>query len=87
MVLFGCERYGAIFDRIRYLIGLKSSITYVDSHNYTKIKIDLIEDLPLEKTLTMHNVVILVKSVFTKSHNQYYYKRQASLTGYPTILE
>ena len=31
LVLFGLEKYDAIFDRIIYLIGLKSDITYVSS--------------------------------------------------------
>ena len=39
-----------------------------------QIKIGSDDDLPLEKTLTMHNDVILVDSVFHKNHNQYYYK-------------
>ena len=30
----------AIYNRVRYLIGVKSGITYVFSHNYAKIKID-----------------------------------------------
>ena len=47
LVLFGSEKYNAIYNRIRYLISLKSSITYVISHNYARIKIDV---LPLEKT-------------------------------------
>ena len=29
LVLFGLEKYDAIYDRIRYLIGLKSGITYI----------------------------------------------------------
>ena len=66
-------KYDAIFDRIRLLIRFKSSIKYVDSHNYAKIKIDSDDDLPLKKTLTMHNVVILIKSVFNKNQNHYYY--------------
>ena len=37
-------------------------------------KIDLDDDLPLEKTLTVHNDVMVIKSVFNKNHNQYYYK-------------
>ena len=32
------------------------------------------DDLPLEKTLNMQNVVILIKLVFQKSHNHYYYE-------------
>ena len=31
LVLFGPEKYDAIFDRIRYLIVLKRGISYVDS--------------------------------------------------------
>ena len=31
LVLFGSENYGAIYKGIRYLISLKSSITYVSS--------------------------------------------------------
>ena len=39
LVLFGREKYDAIFDRIRYFIGLKSGITYVGSHNDAKSKL------------------------------------------------
>ena len=35
-VLVCNERSNAIYDRIRYLIELKSGITYVSSHNYAK---------------------------------------------------
>ena len=35
-----------------YLIGVKSSITYVFSHNYAKIETDSDNDLPLEKIST-----------------------------------
>ena len=36
LVLVCNERSNAIYDRIRYLIELKSGITYVFSHNYAK---------------------------------------------------
>ena len=49
LVLFGPKTYDAVFDRIRFLIGLKSGITYVDSHNHTEIKINSDDDLPLKK--------------------------------------
>ena len=49
LVLFSPEKYDAIFDRIRYFIELKNCITYVDSHNYAKIKIDSDDDLHLKK--------------------------------------
>ena len=34
------------------------------SYNYAKIKIDSYDSLPLEKTSTLHNVIILIKLVF-----------------------
>ena len=39
LVLFGPEKYYAIFNRIRYLVGLKNSIANVDSHDYAKTKL------------------------------------------------
>ena len=50
----------------------KSGITYVISHNYEKINIASYHSLLIEKTLTLHNVVILVKSVFNKDKTNYY---------------
>ena len=38
-----------------------------------KIKINADDHLPLQKTITMHNVTILIKSVFNENHNHYYY--------------
>ena len=49
LVLFGPEKYDAIYNRVRYLITQKSDITYVLSHNYVRIKIDSSDSLPLEK--------------------------------------
>ena len=40
------------------VLGVKSGITYVISHNYAKIKVDSYDSLSLEKTMTFHNVVI-----------------------------
>ena len=37
--------------------------------NYAKIKIDSYDPLPQEKILSLHNVVILIKSVFNKNQN------------------
>ena len=37
LILFGEEKYDFIYNRIRYLKLVKSGITYVISHNYTKI--------------------------------------------------
>ena len=49
----------------------KSSISDIYSHKCLKIKVHSDYDLPLEKTLNMHDVVILVESVFNKSDNLY----------------
>ena len=42
-------------------------------HNYAKIKVDSYDSLPLEKTMTFHDVIILIKSVWNKDKNSYYY--------------
>ena len=55
-----------MFDRLRYLIMLKSNISYVYSNNYMKIKINSDEDLPLEKSLNMHNLVMLLSQFLMK---------------------
>ena len=39
------------------------------SHNYSRIKTDLSDSLRLEKSLTLHNVIILIKSVVKKNQN------------------
>ena len=75
LVLFIPKNNNAIFDRIKYFI--PSCVTYVDTSDYVKIKIDSDDALRLEKhffSLTMHNLVILIKSVFNKQLNQYYCK-------------
>ena len=41
LVLLGSEKYNSIYNRIRYVICVKSSITYIISHNYAKIKVNL----------------------------------------------
>ena len=63
LVLFSLERYDVIYDRIRDFIGLTTSTTFAFLFNYPKIKIDSNEDLHLEETLTLHNSIILIKSV------------------------
>ena len=73
LALFGGEKYDFIYNRIRYLIGMKSGITNAISHYYVKIKVDSYNSLPLEKTSTFHNVMILFKSVFSKDKNNLYY--------------
>ena len=45
----------------RYFKGVKSGITYVFFHNYARIKVDSYDSLPLEITLTFHNVITRIK--------------------------
>ena len=73
LVLFGSEKYDSVYSRIRYLISVRSCITYVISHNYAKIKVDSYNFLPLEKTITFHIVIIRIKSVWNKDKNNHYY--------------
>ena len=73
VVLFGPEKYDAIYSRIRYLVSLKSGITNFTSHKYLRIKIDSYNVLPLEEILTDHNVITVIKSVFNKDQDHYYH--------------
>ena len=70
LALFGSKQFDFIYNKIRYLIGLKIGITYVIFHIHAKIKIDSYDYLPLEKTMTSHNVIILVKSVFSRDKHK-----------------
>ena len=74
MVLLGLRKYDAVYNKIRYLIGLKSGITYIFSLYYAKTKIDFYDFLPTGKILTLYNVIILMKSVLYKNKNHYYDK-------------
>ena len=52
----------------------KNSITYIFSHYIAKIdSYDSYGSLPIEKKMTLHNVII-TKSVLNKDKNHYYYK-------------
>ena len=66
LILFGAEKYDFIYNKIRYLIEVKSGITYVVSNIYTKTKTDLYNSLSLEKKFTLHNVIVLFQLVFNK---------------------
>ena len=73
LVLFGPGWYDAIYNKVRYLISKKSGSTDNINHNFPRIRIDSYNSLPLEKILTFHNVIILIKSVVNKNENNYYY--------------
>ena len=67
LVLFGAEKYDAIYKT------KKSGITYAFCYNYATVKIHSYDSLPLEKSLTFQNVILLTKSVFNKGQHYYYY--------------
>ena len=83
LILFVSEKYNSIYDGIIYLLGVQSGITYIISHNYATIKVDLYNSLSLEKIMTLRNVIILVTSVWKKFKNNYcYIFRKKVLTNY-----
>ena len=73
LVLFDYSYCDKICDKIKYLISEKSGITDSSNNNFARIKIDLYDSLPIEKMLTFHDVIILIKSVFNKNKDEYYY--------------
>ena len=73
LVLFGCGFWNEICDRIKYLVSEKSGIADNINHNFASIGIDSYDSLPIEKILTFHSVMILIKSVINQYKNHYYY--------------
>ena len=69
LVFFSSEKYDAIPNRIRYLISQKSGTTFIISDNSANSD----NFLSLEKTLTFHIIIILLKPVFNENKNNYYY--------------
>ena len=68
LVLFGSEKNDAIFNRIKYLINLKSSILSLVSCNYPRVKGYSDGDLPLDGMLSFH-FALLIKQVLNKNRN------------------
>ena len=67
-------QYYLIMDGLRkFLISEKSGITDSINHNLGRVLINSHNSLPIEKILTFHNVIILIKSVVNKNKNEYYY--------------
>ena len=73
LILLGHSWYDETYDSIKYLISEKSGITDNINHNFSGIRIDSYNSLAIEKILTFHNVVILIKSVVNKNKSNYYY--------------
>ena len=74
LILFTYGLYDASYNKLTYLISEKSEITDSINHNFARIGIGSHNSLPIEKkTLTFHNVIILIKLVANKNKNNYYY--------------
>ena len=73
LVLFWSEKHDSTYNRIRYLKSVKSGIGYIIFHNYANLKVDSYNSLTLEKTITFHNVIILINSVWNKGKNSHFY--------------
>ena len=58
---------------MRYLIIKKSGITDSVNHDFARIRINSYNYLPIDEILTIHNVIILIKSVVNKNENNCYY--------------
>ena len=58
--------------------GIKSNNSDNYNEKYIKIKINSDDDLPLKKTLELHNMIIVVRSVFhedSKYYRQFFFFR------------
>ena len=65
LVLLDYGECDKICDRIKYLVSEKRGIG--------RIRIDLYNSLPSEKTLAFNNLIILITSVNNTNENNYYY--------------
>ena len=74
--------FDSIYNQIRYLISVKSGITYTISHNFAEMKVDSYNSLPLGKAMTFHNIIIVISSVWNKDKNNYYYDIFFKRTSY-----
>ena len=78
LLLFDYGLFDKICNKFKYLVSEKGGITDSINHNFGKIRIDSYNSLPIEKILTFHNVLILIKSVFNKNKIEYYYTESLS---------
>ena len=70
LVLFFPEKYDAIYNMLSYFISKKSGIKFI----FVIItEARFIWCFASRKTLTLHNVMILIKLVFNKNQNHYDY--------------
>ena len=67
LTFFVSKKYNAIYNRIRYFIRIKSGIRFLWQN-------DSFDPLSIERILTLHRVILHVKSVLNNNKNHYFYK-------------
>ena len=58
------KKYEEVWTKIRDLIRSKTNSSGNYDEKYMKIKLNSDDDLPLKKTLELHNMIIVVRAVF-----------------------
>ena len=73
LVILGPSWFDEICNSIKYVINEEKGITDSVNYNLAIIRLDSYSSLPIEKILTFHNVIILIKSVVNKNKSEHYY--------------
>ena len=73
LVLLDYNSCDEICDKIKYLVSEKSGIADSINHNFARIRIHSYDSLPIEKMLTFHHVITVIKLVFNRNKSEYYY--------------
>ena len=79
---FESEKYDLIYNRIKYLIGVKSGIICYFSKLY-KDQSRFKRFFTSRKRTTFHNFIIFIKLGFNKNENNYFYNIFFEKTLYP----
>ena len=73
MALYDYSYCDEICHKIKYLMSEKNGITDSGNHNFARNRIYSYDSLSIEKILTFHNIIMLIKSVVKKNKNEYYH--------------
>ena len=65
------KKYEELWSKIRNLIWSITKKSDDDNEKYMKIKFNSVDDLPLNKTIEIHYVIIVARAVFNEN-NKYY---------------
>ena len=73
MALYDYSYCDEICHKIEYLMSEKNGIIDSVNHNFARNRIYSYDSLSIEKILTFHNIIMLIKSVVKKNKNEYYH--------------